>query len=534
MVSYTSNLIVGQGIAGTTLAWQLLEAGEDFVILDADEEFTASKVAAGLVTPWTGRRMTQSDFDDSWQEAVSFYRSVEERLSVSLFEESSAIRLFVSRSDASHYDDCRATDGITSTEPWSGTIQAGGRPFDGCRMQPAGRLKVKQYLQASADFFREQQRWYRYRLDLSNGLTIEDDRVVVPELKLSADRVIFCQGATANPLFAQIPGNPAKGEILNVTVVGYQCREAVHHSIWLAPEDDGTITAGATYDWKNVDTQPTAQGRREILNAMRRFVDGDILLNEHSAAVRPTMKDYQPVIGQHPEQPNLHVFNGLGSRGVLRGPRLARMLVDCFANEGGVIPREYSLKRLQSGKNRKPLTGLAQEKIREHVRSGDTVVDATVGNGFDTCFLAGLVGSGGRVYGFDIQQRAIDSTRQRLSAADFTNVELIADGHQRLSDYVDRPISGAMLNLGYLPKSDHLVITQPASTIAALDQLRERLRSGGVITILAYRGHVGGPEEAESVECWLRTQQPGCRVERIESGSGGDTSPVLFVLVNES
>jgi len=533
MRDHIENLIVGQGIAGTTLAWQLHNAGRDFVILDADEEFTASKVAAGLVTPWTGRRMTRSDdFDESWRIALSFYREIEERLSVSLFEESSAVRLFLSKNEASSAEQT-TSGGLAAIEPWNGRIEKGGRSFEGCRMSPAGRLDVRKYLQASADFFREQNKWYRHRLDVPTGLIVDENGVAVFELDLSADRAIFCTGASKSWLFPDVPNNPAKGEILNVTVAGYQRSETVHHSIWLVPENDGSITAGATYDWENIDCEPTAQGRREILNAMRRFIDGEILPNEHCAAVRPTMKDYQPVIGRHPDSPRVFIFNGLGSRGVLRAPRVASQLVSLILNDRPVSP-EYSIERLRPAAPSKPLTLVAQERVAEHVRTQDTVVDATVGNGFDTCFLANCVGPSGAVYGFDVQAQAIESTRQRLEAAEIKNVRLHVDGHERLGDYVPKSIGAAMFNLGYLPRSDHQVITRPESTIAALEQVRERLRSGGVITILAYRGHVGGPEEAESVECWLRTQQPGCRVDRIESGSRGDTSPVLFVLVNES
>jgi hypothetical protein len=89
-----------------------------------------------------------------------------------------------------------------------------------------------------------------------------------------------------------------------------------------------------------------------------------------------------------------------------------------------------------------------------------------------------------------------------------------------------------MFNLGYLPRSDHSIVTCAETTIAALDKIIERMVSGGMITILAYRGHDGGPEEAQAVECWLQDQQD-CTVERIDSQPAKATSPVLFVLMKE-
>ncbi len=141
------------------------------------------------------------------------------------------------------------------------------------------------------------------------------------------------------------------------------------------------------------------------------------------------------------------------------------------------------------------LTELAQAAVSEVVRAGDVAVDATAGNGYDTAFLADAVGPDGRVFAIDTQQAAIRATRRRLGARGTADrVTLVEDCHSRLALTLPATLelNAAMFNLGYLPGSDKAVVTQPASTLAALETCCDRLAERGVITVLAYRGHSGG------------------------------------------
>lgn len=151
-----------------------------------------------------------------------------------------------------------------------------------------------------------------------------------------------------------------------------------------------------------------------------------------------------------------------------------------------------------------PVLEAAHEFARSALRPGETAVDATVGNGHDALALAQAVGRGGRVVGFDVQSEAITSTRERLrSTAVAADVELIHEGHEQMTDYVEAASVGAiMFNLGYLPGSDSTLTTQPETTIPALDAAAERLRPGGVLTVVLYTGHKGGAAEAAAVDEW--------------------------------
>lgn len=139
---------------------------------------------------------------------------------------------------------------------------------------------------------------------------------------------------------------------------------------------------------------------------------------------------------------------------------------------------------------------------------GDTVVDATVGNGHDTVYLAELVGPSGSVYGFDIQKTALDATRDRLQQKGLQErVALIHDGHEQLGSYIpqERTIHAAVFNLGYLPGHDKAIITGPKTTITAVEELMIRLKKGGIIVLVVYHGHPGGDTERDQLRDFTRS-----------------------------
>ncbi|REK75713.1 class I SAM-dependent methyltransferase [Paenibacillus paeoniae] len=153
---------------------------------------------------------------------------------------------------------------------------------------------------------------------------------------------------------------------------------------------------------------------------------------------------------------------------------------------------------------------MAHKWIAERAGSGDAVIDATAGGGVDTLTLAELVGPKGIVYAFDIQPSALERTRERLEAAGgHPQVQLLLKDHAEMADAIASEHVGKtaaiMFNLGYLPGSDQSIVTQPASTIEALQAAIGLLRPGGILTCVLYPGHPGGELEAAAVEAWAST-----------------------------
>lgn len=136
------------------------------------------------------------------------------------------------------------------------------------------------------------------------------------------------------------------------------------------------------------------------------------------------------------------------------------------------------------------------------------VVDGTVGNGHDTMFLAELIGENGHVYGFDVQKSGLENTRERLEQKGLgERVTLFHAGHETVTEHLPEGsvVAGAMYNLGYLPGSDHAVITRADTTIASLEQLLPLLMKNGIVTVHIYTGHEGGVVEGDKIQAWSTT-----------------------------
>lgn len=179
------------------------------------------------------------------------------------------------------------------------------------------------------------------------------------------------------------------------------------------------------------------------------------------------------------------------------------------------------------------LVNAAHELIRDVLQPGDSAIDATVGNGHDTLFLVEQVGPSGRVYGFDIQQAAIESTLMKTPLTDCLTLfhASHADMIEKIPAELHAKISAVMFNLGYLPGGDKSVITLPDSTLTALTVAARMLAVNGIITLLAYPGHPGGDLETGQVKNWcgqLDTKQ--FEVSAIYSTGHKDTAPRLFVI----
>lgn len=152
---------------------------------------------------------------------------------------------------------------------------------------------------------------------------------------------------------------------------------------------------------------------------------------------------------------------------------------------------------------------LAADALRQAIRPGDTVVDATLGNGHDTCMLAELVGESGRVIGFDIQPDAVARTAEALAAKGLLpRCSLHAVGHQHMGAYVAAPVQAVVFNLGWLPGGDKHITTLWETTQEALTAALNLLDRGGVCTVCVYPGHAEGDRERHALAEWLSALKP--------------------------
>ncbi|MBR6801702.1 MAG: class I SAM-dependent methyltransferase [Eubacteriaceae bacterium] len=167
------------------------------------------------------------------------------------------------------------------------------------------------------------------------------------------------------------------------------------------------------------------------------------------------------------------------------------------------------------------------EKI---ISDGDTVIDATCGNGHDTLILCRLAGSG-KVYAFDIQPSAVEATKALLAKNGISGAEVILDGHENMRKYVTEDAKLVVFNLGYLPGSDKKITTAEETTLRAVKEALELTKNGGYISICAYLGHDGAMEEYSSLKKFLSLlPNKGYNVLEMKHTNRKETSPVYILI----
>lgn len=142
--------------------------------------------------------------------------------------------------------------------------------------------------------------------------------------------------------------------------------------------------------------------------------------------------------------------------------------------------------------------------MNSYLKEGMIVCDCTVGNGNDTLFLSERVGKMGKVYGFDIQEQAIENTRSYLESNNLLDrTELILDGHENIDEHINELIDLFIYNLGYLPKADKNIITRSSTSVESINKALTLLKNNGLLLVTCYTGHEGGLEEKEDIEEFL-------------------------------
>jgi glycine/D-amino acid oxidase-like deaminating enzyme len=309
------------------------------LVIDRDARDGASHVAAGLVTPVTGKRLARSwRWNELFPVARDFYRSVERDTGTALFHERPALRLFASEAERAAYLRRRERLGELVRDATS-TPECFDAPFGGFEMPHAARLDVPAYLDASRTRFGNSGNFLAAHLDPARDVEVFAEGVRLPRFGTEARGLVFCRGfTTGDPWFGGVRFNAARGEILTVRIPDLKEERVVHRGVWLAPAGSETFRCGATYAWDDLNSTPTPAGRSEIESRLRAFLRVPFEVLDHSAAVRPVIDAGYPVLGRHPEHPQLVYFNGLGSKGSLLAPFFAEQLAAWLVVEGEIEP----------------------------------------------------------------------------------------------------------------------------------------------------------------------------------------------------
>lgn len=302
--------IVGQGLAGTCLAWSLLEKGQDFVVLDSGTG-GSSRVAAGLINPITGK-----NFEPSWQigfylpQALEFYRKIEALIGRKIWHPHPVLRLAASDKE---WGKIQAKLAHEHVAPWvARELPASGEWRGGVELLGGGRVDTRSFLDGSREYFESSG---RFRL---NDVDVSDET-----------NTVWCEGARGLMLGKYGPHRCAKGEILTVRAEEWDVEEIrIGAGGWLVPLGGGLFKVGSTYEWNELNETPTEGGRLRVEAIAARLGGRNFEIVRHEAGIRPILRRSEPLIGRLPE--GGWMFNALGSKGSLYAPGVAAHLADCL------------------------------------------------------------------------------------------------------------------------------------------------------------------------------------------------------------
>jgi glycine/D-amino acid oxidase-like deaminating enzyme len=344
-------LILGQGLAGSLLAWELAARGWRLLVLDDASPSAASRVAAGLINPVTGPRLVKTPLADELLPALqASLRGLEGRFGTRFLHRLPLLRRFDSERMLEFWQ--RRTE----DPAYRGYIRpAALHPKDlaPCTAPLGGFAQGRTgWLDAGA-LVRHLGDWLRSASILHSGeVHYADIRIEAHGVRWRdrrADRIIFCEGYRlgSNPWFDWLPLQPAKGELLTMETGVPLPPWILSAGRWLIPVGGHRFRFGATWSWDPLDESPSVAGRERLLADLDRDFPAlakTASRRNHLAGVRPGTRDRHPFLGLHPAMPSVGVFNGFGSKGSLAIPWYARRFAD-FLTAGTPLPPEADVRR---------------------------------------------------------------------------------------------------------------------------------------------------------------------------------------------
>ena len=334
----TDTLIAGQGLAGTLLALALIEQGQRVLVADPGRADAAGRVAAGLISPVTGQRLTRAgDLEVLLPAARRRLAAVAGLLGRSIHRDTPILRYLVGdwpqqAWQRRRHDPAFADYLAPGPEPRSVWVR-GGAVVDTVAL-----------LDDVAAWLAERGALLRERLD--PGEVVEDAAGIWWRGR-RAERVVFCEGAAlrGNPWFPDVRLRPVKGQVLEGWAPALP-DYPINRGKTLVPLDAHRFRLGATYDREDAGAEPTAAGHQALTAGLAGLVADPegVTITRHMAGWRPTSPDGLPLLGRHPHRQRIALFNGLGSKGLLLGPYYAERLAEALVT-GGPVPAEAAWNR---------------------------------------------------------------------------------------------------------------------------------------------------------------------------------------------
>lgn len=330
----TEFIIVGRGLAATTLMHTFYSHGISFKVVGDADLSSSSKVAAGIWNPIVFKRLTKSWLADELIPYLNqFYKACEIRLNKKIITQRPIIKPFTEEQEKTLWRKKSEEELESFIDPQ--IHEKGTDEMNQCivvngyaKVKNSGNLNMVDFLHSSADFFKD----YLFNEVFDyNQLQILPDKVIYRDVE--AKHLIFCEGYLVknNPFFNWIPLKPAKGEVLTIEAPELHFKNAIfNRNGFVMDLSEGVYKAGATYAWDDLTDTPTSEGMAELHSKIKNMIRCGYRVVKHEAGIRPSSLDRRPIIGEHPLLKQLFVFNGLGTKGVMLAPFFAENFVNFY------------------------------------------------------------------------------------------------------------------------------------------------------------------------------------------------------------
>ncbi|WP_202704498.1 FAD-binding oxidoreductase [Flavobacterium sp. UGB4466] len=333
-------IIVGSGLAGISFAEIALKNNKSIVVIN-DETQNSSRVAGGLYNPVILKR-----FSEVWkaEEQLSlmeeFYETIEGKLKTKVNFKLPILRKFFSIEEQNNWfsaSDKPLLAPFLSTKLIFKKYNGIDSPFDYGEVLHTGYVDTALLLDKYREYLLQNKLLLQESFDYAK-LVIEEDFVQYKEYQ--AKHIVFAEGfgLHANPFFQDLPLDGTKGELFIIKAPDLDLDVIVNTSVFILPLGNDLFKVGATYNWKDKTDAPTEEGRTELIDRIEEIINCDFEVVSHFGGVRPTVRDRRPIIGTHNQYSSLHLLNGLGTRGVMLGPAMAKDLYEYIEDQKPLDP----------------------------------------------------------------------------------------------------------------------------------------------------------------------------------------------------
>ena len=341
-------IIVGLGLAGLAFAEELINANKTFLVFEDDSQ-TSSLVAGGVYNPVILKRFTPVwNAKEQLDIALPFYKNIEEKLNIRIDQKFVIKKAFKSIEDQNNWFEAidkpkliAYLDPKLDSKTYNGVIA----DFSFGNVNEAGRIDTKKLVEAYRDFLKKGE-LIRFENFEHQQISFEKDAITYKDVK--ATRIVFCEGfgITKNPYFNYLPLNEAKGELITIHAPELNIDFLLKSTLFVLPIGENNYKVGATFNWTDKTSNPSKEGKEELVEKLEKVINVPYTIVSQSAGIRPTVAGRRPLVGIHSEYSQLIVLNGLGTRGVMIGPTVAKNLFN-HLEKGEELDKEIDIKRFQ-------------------------------------------------------------------------------------------------------------------------------------------------------------------------------------------